>query len=103
MKGYFQGKFKKNRLVAGIISVLSLLLLPALLFAQQGSAAGEQPKKYALVIGNGTYSGLAPLVNPVNDACFGSRLCRSPARYGVHFTASSPSALIPAAASNSSS
>ncbi|MCL2320248.1 MAG: caspase family protein, partial [Treponema sp.] len=39
-------------------------------FAQQGSGSAVQdtPKKYALVIGNSTYSGLAPLSNPVNDA-----------------------------------
>ena len=38
---------------------LLLILLPAVIFAQQ---------KYALVIGNGNYSGITKLNNPVNDA-----------------------------------
>ena len=38
-------------------------LLPALICAEQGS-----PQKFALVIGNGNYTGLTPLANPVNDA-----------------------------------
>jgi uncharacterized caspase-like protein len=37
-------------------------LFPALLFAQQ------EPPKFALVIGNGAYTGLSRLANPVNDA-----------------------------------
>jgi hypothetical protein len=40
-----------------------LLLIPVIAFAQQPSAA-----KYALVIGNGAYTDLGRLVNPVNDA-----------------------------------
>ena len=38
---------------------LTFMLLPVLVFAQQ---------KYALVIGNGNYTGLSRLANPVNDA-----------------------------------
>ena len=52
-----------------------LFLLPCLLFAQQTDTVPENapqiadaPKKFALVIGNGNYTGLAPLTNPVNDA-----------------------------------
>ena len=41
------------------ILVLLLVLLPALVFSQQ---------KYALVIGNGNYSNVTKLTNPVNDA-----------------------------------
>jgi len=43
--------------------ILVCALIPAALFAQQA-----QPPKYALVIGNGAYSSLTPLANPVNDA-----------------------------------
>ena len=40
------------------------LLVPAVLFAQ-----GDEPQKYALVIGNGAYTGsLSRLANPENDA-----------------------------------
>jgi len=51
-----------------------LVLLPVLLFAQENSAPAEQdlsragPPKFALVIGNGAYTGLTPLANPTNDA-----------------------------------
>ena len=45
------------------IAVLILFLLPAIIFAQQNT-----PEKYALVIGNASYTGLTPLANPVNDA-----------------------------------
>ena len=40
------------------------------LFAQQNAAAPSEapPPKYALVIGNGAYTGLSRLANPVNDA-----------------------------------
>ena len=41
-----------------------MVLLPAVIFAQQVSA----PNKFALVIGNGNYSGMGALANPVNDA-----------------------------------
>ena len=50
------------------------ILLSAIIFAQQSSDPAEQAgkytsdKKYALVIGNGNYTGLTPLANPVNDA-----------------------------------
>ena len=47
--------------------LLAIFLLPALLFAQQ-APEGPAPQKFALVIGNSAYSGLTPLVNPVNDA-----------------------------------
>ena len=39
------------------------VLLPIVLFAQH-----HEPPKYALVIGNGAYTNLTPLANPVNDA-----------------------------------
>ena len=45
--------------------MIALALLQVPLFAQQ-SDSGVQ--KFALVIGNGAYTGLAPLANPVNDA-----------------------------------
>jgi hypothetical protein len=46
-------------------AVFALLVLAAqVLFAQQNTA----PAKYALVIGNGNYTGLSRLTNPVNDA-----------------------------------
>ena len=45
--------------------VLLLVLLPALGFAQQNVSV---PQKFALVIGNGNYTGLSKLANPVNDA-----------------------------------
>ena len=46
------------------IIIIVLVLLPAVLFAQQ------KPPKYALVIGNGDYTGpgISRLANPVNDA-----------------------------------
>jgi len=46
--------------------VILLLLLAIGVFAQENTA----PQKYALVIGNGTYtgSGMSKLINPVNDA-----------------------------------
>ena len=44
--------------------VFVLTLLAAALFAQQTQAS----QKFALVIGNGNYSGLSKLANPVNDA-----------------------------------
>ena len=46
-----------------IFFIYTLILFAATLFAQQ-----DQPAKFALVIGNGNYAGLARLVNPVNDA-----------------------------------
>jgi len=46
------------------IIALVLLLLPAVIFAQND----DSPPKYALVIGNGAYSNLSRLANPVNDA-----------------------------------
>ena len=51
-------------------AVLGLILLPVFLFAQQAanSQLGNNPQKYALVIGNGAYAGLTRLANPVNDA-----------------------------------
>ena len=45
--------------------VLLFFLFPAALFAQQREPA---PPKFALVIGNGAYTYLASLANPVNDA-----------------------------------
>ena len=49
---------------------VALTLLPVVLFAQQntGTTGQDSPQKYALVIGNSTYTGLTPLANPVNDA-----------------------------------
>ena len=43
--------------------VLLLALLPAFVFAQENS-----PPKFALVIGNGAYTNISRLANPVNDA-----------------------------------
>ena len=54
----------KSRLVYFFV-FLGLVLLPSALFAQKNEPA---PQKYALVIGNGNYTGLSRLVNPVNDA-----------------------------------
>ena len=61
----------KKSLLIGLL--LLLVLLPALMFAQQNTdpasaASFTSDQKYALVIGNGNYTGLSPLVNPVNDA-----------------------------------
>ena len=50
-----------------LITVPILIILAAGLFAQQNSNR-EKPQKYALVIGNGAYTGLSRLANPVNDA-----------------------------------
>ena len=49
---------------------LALALLPLVLFAQKSSIfqAEPAPQKYALVIGNGTYTELGRLINPMNDA-----------------------------------
>jgi len=47
-----------------IFFVLLLVVCGTAVSAQQNAA----PPKYALVIGNGTYTGLSRLVNPVNDA-----------------------------------
>ena len=50
----------------GIVRFLAfagIVLLNSVLFAQE-----EHIPKYALVIGNGAYTNLSPLVNPVNDA-----------------------------------
>jgi len=51
---------------------LLLFVLPVILFAQQVSNSqtdnANTPQKFALVIGNGAYTGLAQLANPVNDA-----------------------------------
>ena len=38
------------------------------IFAQQGSHENSVPQKIALVIGNGAYTSISPLKNPVNDA-----------------------------------
>jgi len=58
--------------LADYLAVLALLFLPAFLFAQQPPASAAQAAadslKFALVIGNGTYTRLTPLANPVNDA-----------------------------------
>ena len=50
--------------------VVVFLFIAAALFAQQAPAPAKpaEPKKFALVIGNGNYTGLSRLVNPVNDA-----------------------------------
>jgi hypothetical protein len=42
-----------------------LLVVAAISFSQQNVSA---PQKFALVIGNGNYTGMTPLKNPVNDA-----------------------------------
>ena len=48
-------------------------MLPAFVFAQNAASngaapLGASPPKFALVIGNGAYTGLSRLTNPVNDA-----------------------------------
>ena len=55
---------------SGILVIAAIILFQGVIFAQDGSGAGEPaaPKKFALVIGNSTYTGLTPLTNPVNDA-----------------------------------
>ena len=59
MKKNFKRKF----------GVLILILFPALIFAQQSpNAQTETTQKFALVIGNGNYTGLTPLANHINDA-----------------------------------
>jgi len=47
------------------LRALSAVVCPTSLFAQQ---SGSNPPKYALVIGNGAYTNIAALKNPVNDA-----------------------------------
>ena len=55
----------KHLLAVLVISIL----FPAILSAQQDEGAPvEQPQKFALVIGNGAYTNLTHLANPVNDA-----------------------------------
>ena len=44
--------------------LLQVFLVPAFIFSQQDT----EPKKIALVIGNGAYTNVAKLGNPVNDA-----------------------------------
>jgi hypothetical protein len=44
------------------------LPIAALFILISGVIFAQQPPKYALVIGNGDYTGLTPLKNPVNDA-----------------------------------
>jgi len=53
-----------------LLIAIALILVPAIIFAQETASSTEQNtlQKYALVIGNSTYLGLTPLVNPVNDA-----------------------------------
>jgi hypothetical protein len=56
-----------KRLFYGFLAAFLMFLPLAELFAQQNVSA---PQKYALVIGNGSYtgSGMSKLANPVNDA-----------------------------------
>ena len=56
---YAFGGFMRKALV-----FLMVFLLGSALWAQQNSA----PQKFALVIGNGAYTGISRLNNPVNDA-----------------------------------
>jgi hypothetical protein len=49
-----------------ICSAVLVILLSSTIYAQQSH--NSEPQKYALVIGNGAYSGLSRLANPVNDA-----------------------------------
>ena len=56
----------KSRLLT-LFYILILVLLPVAVYSQQSQ--DQVPKKYALVIGNGAYTGtLSRLANPVNDA-----------------------------------
>jgi len=64
-KGSYKASAKTHLLPLKLFAALVLILLPMILFAQQGTSG---PAKYALVIGNGAYTGLARLTNPVNDA-----------------------------------
>jgi len=58
---------RKNAML--LFALVVFVLIPMALSAQQNEGEpGEQPKKFALVIGNGNYTGLTPLANPVNDA-----------------------------------
>ena len=50
-----------------VMCFAALVLLPFGLFGQEADVA-ESPPKFALVIGNGVYTNLTPLANPVNDA-----------------------------------
>ena len=62
-------RYRKITPPSYLIAILALILLSPAIFAQQNPAAPEEvPQKFALVIGNSTYTGLTPLVNPVNDA-----------------------------------
>jgi len=54
----------KNKLVY-FFAFLVLILFPVFIFAQQDETFIQ---KYALVIGNGAYTNLSRLANPVNDA-----------------------------------
>ena len=64
--------FKKSPFM--VLVLLTLVFSATNLSAQQGFDAAEaaglytSDHKFALVIGNGAYSNLAPLANPVNDA-----------------------------------
>ena len=64
----YGGTMKVCLLRIFIISEL-ILLVPGIVFAQKKDAPEDAPQKFALVIGNGAYTGdLPPLKNPVNDA-----------------------------------
>jgi len=58
------------KIIPRFLVILGLILLPSFIFAQQAvnSQLGNNPQKFALVIGNGAYVGLTRLANPVNDA-----------------------------------
>ncbi len=49
--------------------LLAGLLVIALLSPPETSAASQESRRVALVIGNNSYTGLSPLHNAVNDAC----------------------------------
>jgi len=66
----FMKGFKKLWLII-LFAVLSIGMFPAAVLAQNASndQTTQEPLKFALVIGNGAYSGGLPqLANPVNDA-----------------------------------
>ena len=63
-----------KKFILSCLTILGILFFPVSIFPQQKSDPAElaglysSDHKFALVIGNGAYSNLTPLANPVNDA-----------------------------------
>ena len=58
---------KRHSRGALLLAVLGFIMFPVLVAAQNQSAL-PPIQKFAMVIGNSTYTTLTPLANPINDA-----------------------------------